>query len=316
MNDEIFSLESSDTSEGSWLAKAVWLFLRLALLAFSGITTMGFFYRYAGASFTWLTQEEAATATIAPLIAAVSGLILLDIGALTWGYIRAHHASTIPQMALAGAMGVADLVLSLLVTALFIVLTSGFDSGLGASGVLLINQIGLGVLVIAISGNFAASYIYSQIGRATKEAAQKRRLAATMQAGRFAADDATAKMIASRTLAAIKAGLPARADQEAAVRESRYMETTLGHAPAPSGVVSPATGASGSTMASPPPLQPQEGQRYARHYTDEEMRRKEEEWMEQGKRLRDLEVREARQAANGDGGGDDIGPPFREQYGQ
>ena len=240
--DDVFTINSADTSEGSWLAKAGWLFLRLALFLLSAATTAGFFYVYAGGTFVWVTGEQPGDAIVAPMIAALAGVILLDGGLLVWGYIRAYHASTIPQMALAGAMGVIDLTLSILVTGIFVVLTSGLDSGLDAAGIRMINQLGLAVLVLAISGNFGASYAYGQIGQATKEAAQARRLAATVQAGKFAADDATAHMLTARTLAAIKAELPARTDQEAETRRGRYMADLFTE----SGAVSPAASGNGN----------------------------------------------------------------------
>ena len=114
-----------DETEGNWLAQAGWLFLRLFVVVLSALTTFAFFANYVGGAFTFIAGDS-----LSPYISGIAGLLVLDVAALIWGYLRGRHADTAAQMAIAGTMGVVDLSISILVTAVFFALNAGFSVGI------------------------------------------------------------------------------------------------------------------------------------------------------------------------------------------
>jgi len=63
---------------------ATWLFCG-AVLIFSAITTYMFFSTYAGAVGAFVQDEY-----LAPIVAGIIGVILLDVGTLMWALARAY----------------------------------------------------------------------------------------------------------------------------------------------------------------------------------------------------------------------------------
>ena len=244
---------------------------------------------------------EVAGSTASMLVTASVGVLVTDIALYAWTltYLKIADNSATRALAAIGAFigGAGSILATVAYMLLFarkgvVVATAGTDW-------IFILQIMMGVVLAGHVTLFIVGMFRSTGARIDTKAGE---LMAEAQDEMFVL---TEQMF--------RAEIPALAQQNAQRMKQKLAERFVGLstlAPAPSGAESLSKGASGSA----PPLQPQSGPQYARHFTDEEMREKEAEWMQQGRNLEALAQREAQQAANGQGGGDDIGPPFRGGY--
>lgn len=204
-----------------------WLLAGL-ILAFSAITTFSFFSEYAPGVANFVPDAE-----LAPVVAGLVGVVLLDLGAFAWMLLRAFYSSTSEQMSISLAAGVTDFVLSLATSALYVVLSSSFELGIrDANGQL--TQLGTythyaGVFVVsaALICNFTALFLFMAKSHSTKAAAQRTGLRAIVASGRHKADRARAEMVIRRTLADILAQLPGAAEQLAASNSQGYFASTM-----------------------------------------------------------------------------------------
>lgn len=247
MTTDFDGFDLDQQTESNWLARAAWLLLRLFIFGFSAATTAAFFYTYTPRVFAPLVGAE-----LSPYLAAAAGFIALDLGALTWGYLRGKHADTVPQMAIAATMGVVNLALSVMVTAVYLGLSVDLHSGAyDAAGNLstlgqALNLGGLVIIIVAVSGNFVAGYVYGQMGAEMRQATQARQLAAQRLAGRFAADAARTRLVTEQTLATIGRQLPALAQRQASSAGRAYLEHTMRFAPGESANVVELHGVNGN----------------------------------------------------------------------
>lgn len=231
-------LNTNIETERGALGRAAWAALRLTLLTLSALTTAAFFIAYAGGIFTDLVGPD-----LSPYLAALTGVIVLEGGALTWSYLRAHHASTVGQMATAQAAAVGDLAGSLLTSVLYLALSSSFDAGVytAAGGLTTLGQAlhytGLAVVVAGIAGNFAATYIYTSADARVRAATQDRQLEALAASARYAADRQRLEMTTAAALQAIAAQLPDLATLQGNQAGGAYLAATMTAARKPAGAV-------------------------------------------------------------------------------
>jgi len=215
-----------ETERGA-VARAAWLGLKIALLALSSLTTALFFLTYAGGAFTELAGD------FSPYLAALTGVLVLDGGAVVWSYLRASHASTVPQMAIASVASWCDLTGALLTTVLYLTLRSAFEVGiydnsgnLSALGATL-HYIGLAVIIGGVAGNFLATFVYTMQDASVRLATQRRQMESLAAGARFRADSARLELTTRAALAEISTALPELATTEGRRLSADYLTTHM-----------------------------------------------------------------------------------------
>lgn len=202
-------------------------FLVVIFFALSSLTTFLFFSTYAEAVGGWAGPGAA------PLVAGAVGVLCLDAAALIWSYVRSRAATSGAQMSIALVASVGDLLMALLTSSLYILLSTSFETGIrNAAGALTefgvwVNWIGVAVITLSLVGNFASVFAWQIAGADTRKAAQNTQLRAIVSAGQFRVDNARAMMTVGRTIEAIEANLPAEADSMAARQSSQYVASTM-----------------------------------------------------------------------------------------
>lgn len=218
-------VQSESTS--NTLARGGASFLTLAFLVLSGVTTFGFFSRYAE------SVGSFAGPAAAPIVAGVIGVLALDIGCLLWAYVRSHAATSGMQMTVALVASICDLCGALACSALFIVLSTSLETGIrGPGGELtqfgeLVNFGGVAVMVGALLINFTAVFLWVATSSATRAAEQQTQLRAIVAAGQFRVDNARTQMLVARTIENIGAQLPAEVDRLAGRKSQEYIASTM-----------------------------------------------------------------------------------------
>jgi len=221
LGDVSLETERTITARGAWLA------LKVVLLALSAATTAMFFYVFSGGVFAELAGSAS------PAVAALVGVVVLDGGAVVWSYLRSSHASTIPQMAVANVTAWCDLAGSLLTSALFLTLRSGFEVGIyDAAGNLTqlgqtLHYIGLGVIVAGVAGNFLAMFVYSGADTAVRQATQQRQMQSLAAGAKFTADQARLQLTTRAALAEISGALPDLATMQGKQISGAYLATNM-----------------------------------------------------------------------------------------
>ena len=231
MSNEDFDFGLSDIVQaedsGRTMARGGVGFLVVVFFLLSSLTTFLFFSTYAAAVGSWAGPGAA------PLVAGAVGVLCLDAAALIWSYVRSRAATSGAQMSIALVASVADLLMALLTSALYILLSTSFETGIrNAAGALTefgvwVNWIGVAVITLSLVGNFGAVFAWGIAGADTRKATQNTQLRATVAAGQFKVDQARAVMTINRTVEAIKAQLPAEADSMAARQSSQYVASTM-----------------------------------------------------------------------------------------
>ena len=216
-----------ENDSGHTLARGGAGFLAVLFLILSSITTFGFFSTYAADIGAW------AGPTAAPLVSGVIGVLCLDVACLIWSYVRSRAATSSAQMAIALVISVVDLLLALASSALFIILSTSFETGVrDASGALTqfgatVNWFGVVVITAALVGNFASVFAWALTGADTKAAQQKTELRATVTAGQHTIDKERTGQIVTRTISDIRRQLPAAVDGMAARKSAEYVAAKL-----------------------------------------------------------------------------------------
>ena len=216
-----------ENDSGHTLARGAAVGLAILFLGLSCITTYMFFSTYAPGLGDW------AGPAAAPIVSGLIGLLCLDVACIVWGYIRNKAATSSAQMAVALVVSIADLVLGLLTSGLYIILATSLETGIrDAAGALtefgaLVNWVGVGVITLALVGNFASVFAWLMMGADTKAAEHKTELRATVAAGKHKIDKARTGQVVTRTIADIQRQLPAAVDGQAARNSTQYVASTL-----------------------------------------------------------------------------------------
>jgi hypothetical protein len=238
MSDNYFGLDDilQENDSGHTLARGGASFLTVLFLALSSITTYMFFSTYAAGIGDFAGPDAA------PIVSGVIGVLCLDVACLVWSYVRSRAATSAAQMAIALVISVIDLLLALVSSGLFIILSTSLETGVrDAAGALTefgstVNWVGVGVITAALIGNFASIFAWLHKGADTVAAEQKTTLRATVTAGQHKIDKERTGQIVNQTIADIKRQLPAAVDSMAARKSAEYVAAKLqrGHfLPAP-----------------------------------------------------------------------------------
>ena len=229
MSDNYFGLDDilQENDSGHTLARGGASFLSVLFLTLSSITTYMFFSTYAAGI------GDFAGPGAAPIVSGVIGVLCLDVACLVWSFVRSRAATSAAQMAIALVISVVDLVLALVSSGLFIILSTSLETGVrDAAGALtafgsVVNWVGVGVITAALIGNFASIFAWLHMGADTAAAEQKTTLRATVTAGQHTIDRERARQIISQTIADIRRQLPAAVDNMAARKSAEYVAAKL-----------------------------------------------------------------------------------------
>lgn len=207
------------------LARGVATMLGVVFFILSAATTAMFFMTYAPG------LGDLAGSVAGPYVAALVGVLSLDLASLAWSYVRAHGTDSQGQQVLAGAVGALDLVMSLIVSALYVLLgASNLDAGVvdQAGNLTALGQslhlAGVVIVTLALVVNFASVWLFSTLAASTRAAAQRSELAAAQREAQFKVANMHTRATVQRSVAAIAEQLPAVTTATANHAAQRYVE--------------------------------------------------------------------------------------------
>ncbi len=192
---------------------------------FLAATTAGFFATYAVDIWTWLFPPS-----IAVFVSALTGVVLIDSLAAGWTYLRRTSADTEEQQRYAQAGAWMDIALSLLVTAVYVVLTTPLliESVSTETFAMLMNfasWLGVIIGVVAFAGNGLVWHYYANASSMSVEQLAKNRLRALARKAEHEIEMERLKMWTSKALAEIRQALPEHTGQAAARARDDYINT-------------------------------------------------------------------------------------------
>lgn len=232
---------SIDTVEGKRpAARAVAVLFGGALILLSAATSAAFFASYVPDLYSlWVGSWS-------PLLSAATGVLIFEVGALAWGYLRSHHADTGAQLVAARVGSWGGMIGGVLVTVAYFSLSNRLlVDNLDAATLDLVALMG-GVLVVAgVAGHFILVFLYQSASAAQQQAASAADLRAMSSAARNQVDAATMRATLDRTLADIGAALPVASARQGATNAQRYLAHSFEDAPTPSTPARPTMTANG-----------------------------------------------------------------------
>lgn len=218
-----FQFGVEEFEENRTVGKAVWLVIRMFVIAFSSLATAAFFYSYVGDAFAFVFGD------LSPYVVAIAGTFALEGLSQCWAYVRSNHATTLTQMQIARTIGWGDMIGSIAVAVTYMLLNSAFDVGIrdGAGSLTALgswlNIAGVTILIVSIAANFLAANLYLDTSAENRDAVHRTKLAALMSAGRHHVDDARQRMVITNTVSDIQRQLPNLAAQQGAQVSREYL---------------------------------------------------------------------------------------------
>lgn len=212
-----------ENASASTMARGGASFLVILFLTLSSITTYMFFSTYAA------DIGAFAGPTAAPIVSGIIGVLCLDVACVVWSYVRSRAATSSAQMAIALVISMVDLLLALISSALFILLSTSLETGVrDAAGQLTgfgqtVNWIGVTVITAALVGNFASVFAWLHKGADTTAAESRTELRATVAAGQTQIDKERVGRVVRETTAKIRQRLPGEVESLSNARADDYV---------------------------------------------------------------------------------------------
>lgn len=217
--DELVESDSKRTA-ARWIAMG----LGAVFFGLSAMTTGLFFMTYAPG------LGDMFGPAAGPWVAAAIGVICLDLAALLWSYVRSHGCDSHKQMILAGGVGAVDLAMSLITSALYVLLgSSRLNAGvLDAAGGLTsfgqaLHLAGVLIITLSLVLNFASVWLFGVLSSGTRAASQRSELAATQREAEHAIAVMHTREAVRRSIGRIAAEVPAVAQSQAEENLTRYV---------------------------------------------------------------------------------------------
>lgn len=213
--DDIFD----DNKSKADFAALIGVIIRLVL----AVTTGGFFFIYVGELFAWLAGP-----LYSPYLSAVTGVFCIDGLAYFWSKLRQRSGNTETQLTAATIGTIGNILISVLVTVVFIILLTDFVAIYDSAGSLndigqAVNIAGLLIATIAIGGNGVLWAYFDANSAAVRQALSAARLAAARFAGQFAIDDRRNRLEIGRTIEELHAALPRYTNDAARRNRAQYL---------------------------------------------------------------------------------------------
>lgn len=228
-----FNLEDHIETENQVLAWLLKQFLKWFALLLSALTTGAFFFTYAGDAFNFILGDAS------PHVTALIGALSLDGLSQVWAYLRGHQATTIRQMTTARVMSWTTLLLSVLVTIIYLALTAALDIGVTASDGTLtnlgrsLNLAGVIIIIAAIAGNFAAYHYYNDSDIKNQQAVQRNTINAKINQASYIIDTERLNRTINETTRGIIGELPAHTRRAGRQNKENYIESHFGKSKRP-----------------------------------------------------------------------------------
>lgn len=224
MNDFDFGIDGAldGATARSATARGASGFLVVVFLLLSGLTTFMFYREYVSSLGAWAGPA-------AGIVAGLVGLICMDVGALLWAYVRSHAASSGAQMAIALTAAIVDLLLALMASALYVILSTTLASGIyAADGTLTefgqtVNQAGIAAVVLSLTVNFGAVFGWQVTSASTRQAQDATELAAMQAAAKAQLARMHTQAAIRSTAQAIAGELPTTSQTIAAHNRGQYV---------------------------------------------------------------------------------------------
>lgn len=225
MHDFDFGIDGAlDGATGrSAMARGASGFLVIVFLLLSGLTTFMFYETYVSSLGAWAGPA-------AGIVAGLVGLLCMDIGALLWAYVRSNASTSGAQMAIALTAAIVDLILALMASALYVILSTTLASGIYTSAGALtdfgetVNLAGIAAVVLSLTVNFGAVFAWQVTSAATRQAQDATELASMQAAARAQLARMHTSAAIRETAQAIAGELPAMSRTIATSNRSRYVE--------------------------------------------------------------------------------------------
>lgn len=227
-NDFDFGMDDLEFSQPGSIAGKIVLYAMLGVFALASmITTFSFFFTYAPG------LGSVVHPTMAGYVAGAMGVILFDLGGLGWTVLRSRNSDTTHQFVIATGAALLTIGLSLLTSALQVLLSTSLDVGLyDAAGQLTAfgQSIQIGGVIVMTLGfvvNFGAIAAYVNLSSGTTAAVQRSLLKGMANAGKFAIDEQRTRLVIGRTMKGVMAQLPSVANSAAAANTDEYLQRSF-----------------------------------------------------------------------------------------
>ena len=197
--------------------------LGIVIRVFLAITTAGFFAAYAADIWSWLLPP-----TLAANAAAVTGVVLIDGLAAGWTYLRRAAADTAEQQNYASVGAMLDMTLSLLVTAVFVMLTTPLLQASVSPEIytVMINLAawaGILIAVVAFAGNGVLWHFYANASAGAVQQLRFNELRALATKAEHDLDAERLKMWTEKALDNIRQELPGYTSDAATRSKEAYL---------------------------------------------------------------------------------------------
>ncbi len=214
--DELFNHERSTQ------AKTLATVASVLLLIFSAVTSWAFFALYAYDVFTFMSP------TLAPFLAGLVGVVVFEGMTLVWRYLRAHHANTHAQMAIASWGATLALSGGLLVTVVFFALQTELLASVVDDTLLRILSLAGGLLMIAgVSGGFLLWHLYSVADGDHERNTQRATLSSMQHSAQLKVSQMTTDRVLRDTAGAVMKNLPEYSQRQARQNQRAYYESVF-----------------------------------------------------------------------------------------
>ncbi len=198
---------------------AMGLGIRLLL----ALTTAAFFAEYVSDVFAWFMPPE-----WAKYAAAFSGVFLLDVSAAGWSHFGTNHSNTLEQQRFAVTASWLDLGMSLLVTAVFVGLTTpllatALPPDLYQAMIVFVSWMGVFVGIVAFAGNAFLLHEYVQNSSEKIQQRRNNELHAAALRGQHELETERLKTWIARSQANIRKEMPGYTARAANQTASEYL---------------------------------------------------------------------------------------------
>ena len=196
---------------------------------FLAVTTAGFFATFGTDLWTWILPPS-----LASIAAAITGVILIDMLAAVWSFLNRSGADTKEQEEYSSVAMWFDMILSVLITAVYVILTTPLliSSVTAETYALLVNLsswLGIIIGVLAFVGNGLLWHMYStNSSQATK---QKNTNALRIEAikAQFQVEFEHMKLETAKTISGIQSQLGSLTDMSAAANTENWLRRRFSH---------------------------------------------------------------------------------------
>lgn len=190
----------------------------------SALASFQFFATYSGGLLAGIVPAD-----FLSVAAGLLGVVMLEGSTLYWQYSVQHDADSKQQLSIARAGYMVSLIVSVMVTALYFLLTSSLIAPYVAEVQHIINAFAALVLVRIVSFQFVAKVQYSHAATKASQAQHDASLRALHNAADFKVKDASTRADLENALAELQKQLPEMSKQRGAAGAQQFIKERYGN---------------------------------------------------------------------------------------